>query len=444
MQLASIVCHFALLMPVYGAAINIPDFTNTVACPSQHPEKPFNSPDDAITYIQDSFLVLTQDLITRDFLIQLGLGWMAALGEKVENMQNHSIENLLFLQNSSSMLVFNTSESRLIPTNSTRGDIAQFIYHSIPFTLPTFHCLAEYYMVIPNSYIMANNPEYSRSSHEDARRATDVKVAKKFKDQVPWRHLDTSRPTLILIINGGSSIRDTVKTPFMGTKDCLPVNGDGSSIDAFFDTLADSWAGKLGITPLLHSVFCTIQMGHTDHSFCVQLSKDNTEISLTHAFAQAPTDEFAKQTVELYRPKLNPKLIAGKFLGRINGARTALVPEVNELETSFGAMARNSEVNVFKRQHREYPFWEDATIPLAMVQAVETKVSSPRNKSYSQVLIDPDTEISLIRRNGKSPKTVQKREQAKARTDASTECAKVTWYNLFHHSVFGKPTNFCV
>lgn len=66
--------------------------------------------------------------------------------------------------------------------------------------------------------------------------------------------------------------------------------------------------------------------------------------------------------------------------------------------------------------------------PLSLIRVEEQPIESPRHKEYSQVFIKNHNQ-PLIKRF--------------SIFSADENCERITWYNVFHHSIFGKP-KFCI
>lgn len=77
-------------------------------------------------------------------------------------------------------------------------------------------------------------------------------------------------------------------------------------------------------------------------------------------------------------------------------------------------------------------------LPVSLIKELkETDNVSPRKKTYAQVVYNNEVHRKVIRKYAD--------EFTSKRTAAFSDdenCEKITWYNIFHYSIFGKP-NFC-
>ncbi|KAK6453833.1 uncharacterized protein RJT20DRAFT_63710 [Scheffersomyces xylosifermentans] len=69
-------------------------------------------------------------------------------------------------------------------------------------------------------------------------------------------------------------------------------------------------------------------------------------------------------------------------------------------------------------------------LPLSLIRLDESIPKSPRNQHYSQVVFDMQIDSK--------DSAIAKRDD----DEIDQECTPITWYNIFHFSIFGK-TNFC-
>lgn len=78
-------------------------------------------------------------------------------------------------------------------------------------------------------------------------------------------------------------------------------------------------------------------------------------------------------------------------------------------------------------------------LPVSLIKELkETDFVSPRKKTYAQVVYNNEPQRKVIRKYAD--------EFTSKRTAAFSDdenCEKITWYNIFHYSIFGKP-NFCL
>ncbi|KAK6202988.1 uncharacterized protein RJT21DRAFT_82029 [Scheffersomyces amazonensis] len=98
------------------------------------------------------------------------------------------------------------------------------------------------------------------------------------------------------------------------------------------------------------------------------------------------------------------------------------------------------EQDNLKHKHIEGGF----VLPLSLIRLQERIITSPRSKRFSQVIFDiqddPINDTKVNATQGSSLKrTFDKRDSIYSDDE---DCQKITWYNIFHYSIFGKP-KFC-
>ncbi|KAK6462762.1 hypothetical protein DFJ63DRAFT_319569 [Scheffersomyces coipomensis] len=82
-------------------------------------------------------------------------------------------------------------------------------------------------------------------------------------------------------------------------------------------------------------------------------------------------------------------------------------------------------------------------LPLSLIKIQERFIESPRNKRFSQIVFDikddPSHEFESNQRSDLK-RVFHKRDSIYSEDE---DCQKITWYNIFHYSIFGKP-KFCI
>ncbi|EGV63789.1 hypothetical protein CANTEDRAFT_121459 [Yamadazyma tenuis ATCC 10573] len=294
------------------------------------------------------------------------------------------------------------------------------------------------------------------------------------------------------------------RNPIMTVKNYLGT--EKNIISNFFDTFAENWINNINYDSLISSVFCTTNSNNLTDSYCLKI-RDKNALLLFPAFyevsqllnfeeqepqlmkrADEPlaeaqvvrqvhnrlsnyaekfndvSYEFAtepKQLIERVDERLDQK--SYKFFDKIDektdniaDKKDSLVHQVadkvrmikgsldfKELfnedydtkESDYDVDGDNlmgkrtveeEEDNLF-----EYQQEEGIVLPLSLVRVEEYSLSSPRHKKFSQVLFEDtdDNEHTLSKRF-----TIFSTDE---------DCEKITWYKVFHYSIFGKP-RFCL
>lgn len=120
--------------------------------------------------------------------------------------------------------------------------------------------------------------------------------------------------------------------------------------------------------------------------------------------------------------------------------KESLVAKIDALKSKFDLKPTDVEYkfgdSLTKRSFDEeeeslLPFQPEGglILPLSLIRVAEKTLDSPRHKSYAQVLV-PGTTGHLTKRFSIFSKDIH-------------DCEKITWFNVFHHSIFGKP-KFCL
>ncbi|AOW05820.1 hypothetical protein B0I72DRAFT_130538 [Yarrowia lipolytica] len=191
--------------------------------------------------------------------------------------------------NTTLLFVFNSTQ--YLSTGCDDGDMSQFMQTSVPFGLPQYHALVDYFLLVPANYTkpFAFSPDLV------------IKEINARKCRLPLflDMIGTSDPLLALIFKSvhkpAPETSEPVSPRHSGAAQqckqrlkevCNSPDTSGIARAAlvqsapFFDEFAHLWVGALGLESLYSSVFCQVNEVVTEQSFCLQITTSESRVSV--------------------------------------------------------------------------------------------------------------------------------------------------------------------
>lgn len=321
---------------------------------------------------KNNVLLIPRHQITEKIMNGLGFKGIVKHSKKFK-LSNQAFDSQLEImvpEGTTPFFLFNTTDPLKIPTQKTRAEYANFIDHSIPFELPEFTSLIDYYLVFPIP------SGFDKKSLHDG-----ILLTSRFKLPIFRHALKENNPLLVFMFRSGNSVFEAKEhnIPLMKIKNYM----GNQDLNLFFDIFAKEWISSVSYSQLIHSIFCTVNTEAANQSYCINIKKDMNNLGLFPAY-NGLKKHFNK----------NHKRADEHSFEELSEVGTALytgeIPDVdiNDLvkrETSFNSKSSSRE------QSSEDSF-QELTLPLSIIkdndEASVTSVDSysPRAKGYTQVL----------------------------------------------------------
>lgn len=475
---------------------------------------------------KNDLVILPSNLLTSEIFEKLGLDF---LNEDSFSFTLNGKE-LKIPKDFKNIFLFNTTDSLSIPS-SKHHNFARFISQSIPFNLPEYMNLMNYYLVLPKTYLserlnlhlhqepdlLSSNCTYGNSSYENAIKDIDFInpssiysrsiLETSILDLPIFRSIITDNKPLMVFMfkNSHHDKFENFKNPIMSIKNYL--SAEKSLISNFFDNFAQKWIKSVNYDSLVSSMFCTTNSNSLNDSYCLQI-RDKKALYLFPAFKniaelvnlekeadglvnlerevdlldkrESLDDEVSTQTLRQVHDKLSvladkfndvtyelatqPKPVIERVDERLDQKRykfhdkvdakkddisdkkdtlkDGIMEKINVIKSKLGVI-ENFKSDDYDLGDNPYNVKEDNLIakrflepeeglalPLSLLREAEETLDTGRSKQYSQVIF-PDHENNKL----------TKRFSIFSKDEV--DCEKITWYNVFHHSIFGKP-KFCL
>lgn len=191
--------------------------------------------------------------------------------------------------NTTLLFVFNST--RYLSPGCVDGNVSQFMQTSVPFGLPQYHALVDYFLLVPANYTkpFAFSPDLV------------IKEINARKCRLPLflDMIGTSDPLLALIFKSVHEPPPETTEPSSprhpgAAQQCkqrlkeVCNSPDTSGIARaalvqsapFFDEFAHLWVSALGLESLYSSVFCQMNEVVTEQSFCLQITTSESRVSV--------------------------------------------------------------------------------------------------------------------------------------------------------------------
>lgn len=191
--------------------------------------------------------------------------------------------------NTTLLFVFNSTQ--YLSAGCNDGDVSQFMQTSVPFGLPQYHALVDYFLLVPANYTkpFAFSPDLV------------IKEINARKCRLPLflDMIGTSDPLLALIFKSVHEPPPETTEPASprhpgAAQQCkqrlkeVCNSPDTSGIARaalvqsapFFDEFAHLWVSALGLESLYSSVFCQMNEVVTEQSFCLQITTSDSRVSV--------------------------------------------------------------------------------------------------------------------------------------------------------------------
>ncbi|ABN68053.2 hypothetical protein PICST_33329 [Scheffersomyces stipitis CBS 6054] len=419
--------------------------------------------------------------------------------------KNLNHDNILVPPGTKSLFIFNSSDSLKIPKR-VHHNFSRFIDSSPPFNLPEVMNFVDYYMVLPRSYLKNISWEDTDSVYYRSLlkvRTTKLPIFRKCisenKPLLVFMFNRVSDKAQAMKEEGLSTVM-TVKN-FLKSK--ISSDSVSSFFDKFASTwvnnvaydsllhsvfcstntelMEDSYCLKIGETMktvFLYPAFFDInRLSRRNDNEQMEVTADAQAIRQAHDKLSVAADRLDEITYELatdpkklikeYDEKVDTKVadlvdrtklaierleekkevLKEEVKNKLNKARKLrkastsqqydLDNEQDEDNESYDYI--DSEDNMYSTKKKRSEIFDEDTwdkedvergleLPLSLIN-LKKPGRYARTNEYSQIIFDYGTETipSLVKR---------------AEEENSEECTPITWYNIFHHSIFGK-TKFC-
>lgn len=441
-------------------------------------------------------VILPSKLLNSDIFEKIGMDFL----NKESYSFNLNGQDFIIPKDFKNLFLFNTSKPLSIPT-ADYHNFSKFIDESLPFDMPSYMNLMNHYLVLPKRYIQSklnlssNDTNYIFNKASVFSRSILTSPIAEFP--VFRSIISENKPLMVFMFSDSDSTTyQKIKNPIMNIKNYLKQ--EKFIFSNFFDKFASDWIRNISYDSLISSVFCTTNANNLTDSYCLQihdksalflfpafydishLLKQNKPKSLSkreeveaqairqvHDKLSAAADKFNDVTYELVtQPKQViervDERIDQKWYGlgdKIDGKKDSIedkkdnlkqkmVSTVDLFKDKLGVVKdlqsddfdlddnsyRIGDSKISKRDHQErqslFTLQPEGgfIFPLSLIRVEEQPLESPRHKEYSQVMI-----------NNNQPRLFKRFSIF----SGDENCEKITWYNVFHHSIFGKP-KFCI
>lgn len=443
--------------------------------------------------LQEDVLVIPRHHINEKVMNGLGLKHIIKHAKKFK-MSNQAFDaqlEIMVPEKTKPLFLFNTTDPLKIPLQKTRTEYASFIDHAIPFELPEFTSLIDYYLVLP-----VPTGFDKKLLHEN-----DIILTSRFKLPIFKHSLEESDPLLVFMFRSGNSVFEAKEynIPLMKVKNYM----GNQDLNLFFDIFAQNWISSVGYSHLIHSVFCTLNIEAATQSYCIKIKEDMNNLVLFPAFnglkkhikrdrlterdtafsSKTSTqrtnedsnfpeltlplsiikdnDEESATSVDTYTPRAKGysqvvtklKTIKHKLQGRDAGVvdkhyEASKVEQLkNEIEHRLklkkDKKKDKSDSNTFVISKASKDDERELTKSGKRIKKLfKTKASKEPASEEEQKMIQKQTK-DTIKEIKSYATTAATKEQLKEKTgNVVEECVPITWVNVFHQSIFGKQ-KFC-
>lgn len=334
---------------------------------------------------EEDVLVIPRHHINEKVMNGLGFKHIIKHAKKFR-MSNQAFDSQLEImvpEKTKPFFLFNMSDSFMVPMQKTRAEYANFIDHAIPFKLPEFNSLIDYFLVLPVS-----SKFDKKLLHND-----DIILTSKTKLPIFKHSLEDGDPLLVFMFRSGKSV-------FEGKEHTIPLlkvkNYMGNQdLNLFFDIFAQDWMDTIGYPQLVHSVFCTVNVEATNQSYCIKIKEDMNNLVLFPAYSGLK-----------------------RHFSKSNNKRDFL----DKRDTAFSSKRSSSRPS-------EDSTFPELTLPLSIIKdnddnsATSVNTYSPRAKGYSQVVTKLKTvkdklqvrDAAVIDKNYEPSKVEQLKEEIEHR-----------------------------
>lgn len=191
--------------------------------------------------------------------------------------------------NTTLLFVFNSTQ--YLSAGCNDGDVSQFMQTSVPFGLPQYHALVDYFLLVPANYTKPFTFSPDLVIKEINARKCRLPL---FLDMI-----GTADPLLALIFKSVHEPPPETAEPASprhpgAAQQCkerfeeVCNSPDTSGIARaalvqsapFFDEFAHLWVSALGLESLYSSVFCQMNEVVTEQSFCLQITTSESRVSV--------------------------------------------------------------------------------------------------------------------------------------------------------------------
>lgn len=423
-------------------------------------------------------LIIPKHLINIKVLNSLGLRNIVKNSKKFK-LNNKAFETnleILVPDNVIPFFLFNTSDSLNIPKEKTRVEYAKFIDNSIPFNLPEFISLIDYYLILP---IPKN---FNINSVHEGIILTSKNHLSIFKQSLSTN--ENNQPLLVFMFRSGNDVFNAKEfnLPLIKIKNYLGNN----HLQSFFDIFAKNWINDVNYSQLVNSVFCTLNIDMFDKSFCVKVKPDSSSLSLFPAYNLESKNEkrndyeFRELTLPLsiIKDVDNDNLSnIDKFQPRTKSySQISSKPETLRMKTKQSLLKRskNSKTSKYSKEQisniqkqlnnelkiKNQKYKNLKEIPGSyVVSNILNKNDSPAHKSKKstekKLLLEKVNKAphsietshiknnkTIIDHNNKIYTTNTEASISTSKKEKEKDCVPITWFNVFHHSIYNDQ-NFC-
>ncbi|EGW33969.1 uncharacterized protein SPAPADRAFT_134094, partial [Spathaspora passalidarum NRRL Y-27907] len=205
--------------------------------------------------IHETLTFIPRELMHPALFSNLGLSYLFEGKQQWVNLT--SVDQVVVPKDFQSFFIFNSSEP--VPSSNFKGPgFHKLLGRSVPFALPHWLELSDYYMVVP-------------SSHLNLSSSSELVTLPRSKLPIFRESVTGNKPMLVFMFN--QTTPRSKHTPIITIKNYLTSEGRFNSISSFFDRFANLWLTRVNYDNLVHAVYCTLT---SSESYCLKIKDDQS------------------------------------------------------------------------------------------------------------------------------------------------------------------------
>jgi len=344
---------------------------------------------------QNNVLVIPRHHINEKVMNRLGFKNVIKHAKKFK-LSNPSFDSpleVMIPEKTMPLFLFNTSDALHIPSQKTRTEYANFLDHAIPFELPQFTSLIDYYLVLP----------VPADFDKKALNNDDIILTSKFNLSIFRHPLKDDNPLLVFMFRSGNSVFEAKEhnIPLLKIKNYM----GNQDLNLFFDIFAKEWITSVSYSQFIHSTFCTVNVDTAHQSYCVKVKEDMNNLALFPAYSglKKLNSENLHQKRNTQDSDYQKKKIDYDF------------ESLMKRDTAFSSKGGSAKSS-------EDPNFPELTLPLSIIKdndegsSTSVDTYSPRAKGYAQVV----TKLKTLKH-----KSLEARDAAKSGSQDYEDLAKL-------------------
>lgn len=346
-------------------------------------------------------------------------------------MQNltSGLQSVAIPQHSNNVFIFNRGENNSI-SDSLQQDVFNVINRSAPFESLIKMNLTNFFAVVNKKFLETQMPDLKLGPGSLGLKSILRRDAASFP--IFKNLLSDKSPLMVFYFTSvQDSSKETPSDASTGLINSFNKFFREKSVykENFFDKFAHNWIQKFSYDGLVRSVFCTTSSEDLENSYCIKI-KDRKEMlffpayfDLSHVVdGYTPLSKFFENAVKVIHPKSSLNIFARSSL-KSNS-------EIDYLKKKTKCLKNHIS---HKRDNGDYITKNSILIPTSFIGTLKSQVA--RNRKYSQVIT-----VDEVSTSAKSSQILKRKYSIFS--DDKENCEQITWYNIFHHSIFGSP-RFC-